>query len=134
MKKTLAMTAALLGALGLLAAEKTIPFRTAADFKPAGMENADAETLRITKAQTYVCSKIFPVDPAKKYVVSGDFKMEKGTPCKVLLTVCQYTASGSRIYGGYIYAVAGTDTELAAPVKKGDDAVTLNSNMSSSSR
>ena len=125
MKKTLAMTAALLGALGLLAAEKTIPFRTAADFKPAGIENADAETLKLTKAQSYVCSKIFPIDPAKKYIVTGDFKMEKGTPCKVLLTVCQYTAGGSRIYGGFIYAVNGTDTELAAPVQKGDDAVTV---------
>ena len=125
MKKNLVITAALVCALGLPAAEKTIQFRTAADFKPAGIENADQETLRINKAQTYVCSKLFPIDPAKKYIVSGDFKMEKGTPCKVLLTVCQHTAGGTPIYGNQVYAVQGTDTELAAPVKKGDEAVTL---------
>ena len=123
MKKTLVMTAAILCALGLSAAEKTIPFRTAADFKPGTIENADPKTLKITRAGSYVGTALYPVDPTKKYVLSGDFKAEKAPGCKVLLTLCQHTAGGSRIYGGQIYAIAGSDTELAAAAKKGDTSV-----------
>ena len=67
-------------------------------------------------------AKMFPVDPAKKYIISGEFRSDgkAGNAPAVLLGVIPFDGSKRQIARSMVDAIANTETELAAAVRKGD--------------
>ena len=68
-------------------------------------------------------AKMFPVDPAKKYIISGEFRSEGKAGVNapaVLLGVIPFDGSKRQIARSMVDAIANTETELAAAVRKGD--------------
>ncbi|MDD5727147.1 MAG: hypothetical protein PHV59_01165 [Victivallales bacterium] len=99
--------------------EVELSAKKAADFTP-GLEDQADGSLRMTAGKYYTSQKQLPIDPAKSYSFSGEFKLDKGgSPVTLIFSAAQYTEGGRRIAGSQICVVPETETELAAPAEKG---------------
>ena len=88
-------------------------------------ENAAEKSITASGRHARVTSKPFPVDPAKKYKLSGKFRAAPGTTGEVFyFGFIPLDEKGRQIASEYVNVPKkGTDTELAAPARKGDTVV-----------
>lgn len=88
-------------------------------------ENAAEKSITASGRHARVTSKPFPVDPAKKYKLSGKFRAAPGTAGEVFyFGFIPLDEKGRQIASEYVNVPKkGTDTELAAPARKGDTVV-----------
>ncbi len=88
-------------------------------------ENAAEKSITASGRYARVTSKPFPVDPAKKYKLSGKFRAAPGTAGEVFyFGFIPLDEKGRQIASEYVNVPKkGTDTELAAPARKGDTVV-----------
>lgn len=74
---------------------------------------------------TTFSAKPIAIDPAKKYRISADVKVVSGTSGYVYLGFKPHDAKNRWIAPGFVNVVAGSDTVLAAPAKKGDKVIKI---------
>lgn len=75
------------------------------------------------KAELY-CRKIFPVDPAKRYIVKVTVTRTQGTkPSLVYVVLNPLDGSRRWISANTVSPAAGTETQLTVPVKSGDKVI-----------
>ncbi len=100
-------------------AEDKISVSSPEDFTP-GLKQSGTE-LKMDSGAYYYSKKRLTIDPSRKYRLRGEFKLADGSkPIRVIFSADQYTEDGHRIAGCQVWTVPGTETELTAPVKKGD--------------
>lgn len=115
MKIKLALTAAIVSSAVMLMAEPVVMTGSAV------VPSADGAMI-LTPGKRVSTAKMYPVDPAKSYILSGEFRTQKKAgvnPPAVLLGVIPFDAHKRQIARSMVDAVEGTETELAAAVKKG---------------
>ena len=111
---------AMLLAAGVLAAE-TLKFTQSAQMTPAKNITSDANGVLTFKGScTSYSTRIFELDPTKKYTVSGDFRQIAGKKAAVLFFGFQpMDAQNRQILLPHTQIIPGTDTVLTADVPKG---------------
>ena len=74
----------------------------------------------ITETVATANSPLIPVDPAKKYRLSGALKSADGEKLSICcFGIAMYDAGKRPIHKSNVWVVPGTETELAAPAEKG---------------
>ena len=92
-------------------------------YPPKNVEEKDG-VFRLSGARVWVNSKkVFAVDPAKKYVISGEFRFLGTPPRSFSVGFMPLTAKERPIPPVSIHAVPGTETVLAAGAKAGDTVI-----------
>ena len=92
-------------------------------YPPKKAEEKDG-VFRVAGKAFFIHSKTaFSVDPAKKYVISGEFRFLGTVPRSFNAGFMPLTSKNQSISSGNIDAVAGTETVLAAEAKAGDTAI-----------
>lgn len=123
MKKTTAMIcAAALAALPVFA--ETIAYTSPKDFR-AGQVKATADGLKVVKRSWTIGTKKIAFDPATKYKMTIELRatpedIAKLGKHKVRVGLMPLSEEEKVLSPVNVFAIAGTDTFLAAPVKKGD--------------
>jgi len=120
--KTMIGAAAMIAA-GTLAAQ-TIELNKTTDWvKDPAIVEKDG-TLTVTKQVMFVSAKTFDVDPNKTYTISLSGKAQDGKDKSwVLFGFNVFDKKGRTISCPTVSVVAGTETVLAADVKKGDKSI-----------
>ncbi len=112
---------------GLLFGAEVIRIEKVADLPGAKklVENAAEKSITASGRWAKATSKPFPVDPAKKYKLSGKIRAVPGTVGEnFYFGFIPLDAKGRQIASEQVNVkTKGTDTELAAPVKAGDTVV-----------
>lgn len=114
--------------VSLAAAETALKIKGPADFKnSAGNKLVKAVpggvSLTIGSGSVHLFSgKTIPIDLKKKYLVSLEYRLAPGSKpgCAFYVAPVSYNAQGKIISCESQYITEGTETVLAAPVKKGD--------------
>ena len=104
------------------AADLYVP-KAAADFDKANIFTVKNGVFTAKGPFTATSKKVFKVDPAKKYRVSGTVKGISGKTGYIYLGFVPYNAQNRWIHPASANCGANTFTELAAPVKKGDKVI-----------
>ena len=116
MEKKLSLTVALAVSAFVLAAE---PVTLTGDAVVPSSDGA----MELVPGKRVWTQEMVPVDPAKSYILSGEFRTvkEPGTNSPaVFLGVISYDAQKRQIARSMVDAIEGTETELVAPAAKGD--------------
>lgn len=116
MEKKLSLTVALAVSAFVLAAE---PVTLTGDAVVPSSDGA----MELVPGKRVWTQEMVPVDPAKSYILSGEFRTvkEPGTNSPaVFLGVISYDAKKRHIARSMVDAIEGTETELVAPAAKGD--------------
>ena len=124
-KTTMLICAAALAALPVFA--ETIVYSTPKDFR-AGQVKATADGLKIVKRSWTIGTKKIAFDPAAKYKLTMEIKADAADLAKlgkhkVRIGLIPHSAEYKVLSPTNVFAIAGTETELAAPVKKGDTVI-----------
>lgn len=106
-----------------VSAAEVFSAKTAADFTKRANITCKNGVYTAKGGFTLYSAKPIAIDPAKKYRISADVKAVSGTSGHIYLGFKPHDAKNRWIYPGSINAIAGTDTELAAPAKKGDKVI-----------
>ncbi|MBO7146378.1 MAG: hypothetical protein J6W81_01360 [Lentisphaeria bacterium] len=111
--------------LGLLNAEEFFKITKPEDFrKPAGIVQEN-DILIIKGKKELLSNQKLVLDPAKKYRLSGQFRLQSGSPVRVWMGYNALDSKGRTIYPIYVLARSGTETELAEDVKPGDKVIKI---------
>lgn len=125
--KWIAAALAVTAGTGMLFGAEVLKIEKAADVPGARnlVENAAEKSITVSGRYARVISKPFAVDPAKKYKLSGKFRAAPGTAGEAFyFGFIPLDEKGRQIVSNYVNVPKkGTETELAAPVKKGDTVV-----------
>ena len=129
---------ALSGAAALschLFASEAVKTADAADWRIFGgkdrvIENVTVDGEKVIKfagvSGNFVTKKLIPVDPSKKYRLSGEIKLPAGAAkTRFYIGFMLFDAKQRLIASSMVNAVPGSDTVLAAPVKKGDKIIRI---------
>ena len=112
---------------GMLCAAEVMRVETKADLNgPQTLEENTAEKSFVVSGQNAgVTSKLFPVEPTKKYKLSGKFRAAPGTAgAQLFFGFIPADGEGKNILPQSVNVLKkGTETELAAPLAKGDQIV-----------
>ncbi|MBO4631901.1 MAG: hypothetical protein J5858_08270 [Lentisphaeria bacterium] len=76
------------------------------------------------KASLY-SAEALKLDPAKKYKLSGEFRLRSGTPVQVRLGYLPLDRKNRGIYPLYVNTVPDTETEIAASVRRGGKVISV---------
>ena len=75
----------------------------------------------VMNSGNHVTKQTIAVDRTRPGRLTFEYKLAPGAkPQTFVIAVHSVTAEGKYLVGGRIFAVAGTETELVAPVRKGD--------------
>jgi len=117
----LAVVLVAVGCASTIFAEEVLKPSEVKDFLKNPALTAENGTL-VAKGQTTVLSaKAVPVDPSKKYKLSGKFRAKDGSaPTMFYFGYAPYDAKNNPIISASVCYFPNTDTELAEPAKNGD--------------
>lgn len=132
MKKMFAFMVAAALCASVSAAENVLKITAPADFTGSGAAKLKAVPGGIgfsvgTGFMEVVSKKHIPVDLAKKYLVTFEYRLAPGSEsgCGFYFAPLSLTAANKVITCDSQYITAGSETTLAAPVKKGDKIVRI---------
>ena len=109
---------------GMLSGAEVMKIESASDFTTSRkvVENAAEKSFAVTGAYATITSKPFQIDPSKKYRLSGKFRAAPGTePQPLYFGFVPLDGNGKQILAIHVNLMKkGTESELAAPLAKGD--------------
>jgi len=119
--------AGLLAALcaGTLTAEEIFRIAKPEDFKQATGISQENNILIVNGSKTLFSVQRLELDPAKKYRLSGEFRLRSGSPVKVRLGYAALDAKNGIITPAQVNIVPDTETEITAPVRRGNSVITV---------
>ncbi len=95
-------------------------FPEKADWNDApGLVELDGDILQLEKGLLN-STETFKIDPSKEITVSGEFRTLPGKKVRLFLAFQPYDANGKHILASHVNVIAGSDSELIAPVGKKD--------------
>lgn len=122
--KTFMMVLAVI-TMGNLSAEEIFRISKPEDFtKPAGISQKK-DILEVKGAASLYSAETLKLDPAKKYKLSGEFRLQSGAPVQVRLGYIPLGQRNRGIYPLYVNAVPNTETEITVPVQRGNKSITV---------
>ena len=105
---------------GMLSAEDLFIQSEPADFTPVKRIVKVEDAFSVKGGAVILSAKMFTLDPAKKYEISGDFCQKGGKQVNLYLGFAPYDANGRLISSNMVNIVKNTQTEVAEDAKKGD--------------
>ena len=82
--------------------------------------------LRIRGVGNYRTNAVLPVQPGKIYKLSGEFKAGESTvPARLFFGMVPLDAKLKQIASGEVFAIPGTETQLAADANAGDTVIRI---------
>lgn len=107
-----------------LAAAEVISIKEPADFTVPKRLSKEGESLALKGNAILFSARTLVLDPAKKYKISGDFRLKEGEISgRVFLGYAPYDAQGKPISPAAVNATSKSDTEIARAAKKGDKVI-----------
>lgn len=93
------------------------------DFIPANRVIQTEDGLSAKGLGALFSVKSVTIDPAKKYQISGDFRMKSGKPVSLYFGFAPYDAQNRAIPPSLVFISAASQTEVAEDAKKGDKVI-----------
>ncbi|MBR2364693.1 MAG: hypothetical protein IKA79_05790 [Lentisphaeria bacterium] len=121
MKKSLILALGAMFSLTVLCAAEIAEFPEKADWRDSpNLKTLPDDVLLLAKG-VVTSTEMIKTDPAKTTILSGEFRCpEPGKKVRVYFAFKPADAKKDSITAYHVNIVPGTDTELTAPVKKGD--------------
>lgn len=93
------------------------------DFIPANRVIQTEDGLSAKGLGALFSVKSVTIDPAKKYQISGDFRMKSGKPVSLYFGFAPYDAQNRAIPPSLVFISAASQAEVAEDAKKGDKVI-----------
>ena len=116
-KKIMILSAAL--CIGTLSAAEIFKVAAPADFEKTKKITQESELLLVNGSGDFFTAKDFKLDPAKKYKLSGQFRLRSGSPVQVWLGYAPLNSKKKVLFPIYVNPVANTGTEVVAAARRG---------------
>ncbi len=105
---------------GMLSAQEIFSVAEPTDFIQSKKISKADDALSVKGISYLFSTKMFTLDPAKKYQISGEFCQKAGKPMVVFLGFAPYDGKGRIIDARKVNVNKNSQTEVAADAKKGD--------------
>ena len=116
-KKIMLLSAVL--CMGTLSAAEIFKVATPADFGKKAKITQEEDVLVVNGSGDFFTVKDFKLDPAKKYKLSGQFRLRSGSPVQVWLGYAPLNNKKQTLFPIYVNPVANTGTEVVAAARRG---------------
>jgi len=126
MNKKIGMIAALaVFGFGMLNANEIIKIEKSGDLSKSSKVSRQGNLLIVKGSADLFSAKTIKLDPNKKYRLTGDFRLQSGSPVQVFLGYVAQDSNGKTIFPLYVNPVSGSTTEIAATVRRGSKVITV---------
>ena len=109
--------------VGMLSAQEVISLAAPADFDQPKQVIPSEDSFLVKSRTTLRSAKFITLDPAKKYRITGEFRMKGGKPNRVYLGFMPFDDKGKWIPPNVVNGNNSTLTEVVADAKKGDQVI-----------
>ena len=109
--------------IGMLSAQEIFSVAEPTDFIQSKRIAKADDALSVKGISYLFSSKLFTLDPAKKYQISGEFCQKAGKPMVVFLGFAPYDGKNRIIDARLVNVNKNSLTEVAADAKKGDKVI-----------